>query len=80
MVIKDAQPTIPDEIWISVIVSQSAEVYRKGTERLEVLYYHCTLQWLQLTSYFYSMLTAPGKLIYFLCCIKYQRRYAYPRI
>lgn len=61
MVIKDAQPTIPDEIWISVIVSQSAEVYRKGTERLEGLYYHCTLQWLQLTSYFYFHADSTGQ-------------------
>lgn len=61
MVTKDAQPTIPDEIWISVIVSQSAEVYRKGTERLEVLYYHCNLQWLQLTSYFYFHADSTGQ-------------------
>lgn len=53
IVIKDAQPAMPDEIWISVIVSYAAEVYQKAAQRLRVLYYHCTLQWLQLTAYLY---------------------------
>lgn len=53
IVIKDAQPAMPDEIWISVIVSYAAEVYQKAAQRLQVLYYHCTLQWLQLTAYLY---------------------------
>lgn len=50
---KDAQPATPDEIWISVIVSYAVEIYQKTTQRLQVLYYHYTLQWLQLTAYLY---------------------------
>ena len=44
---------MPDEIRISVIFSYAAEVYQKTTQRLEVLYYHCTLHWLQLAAYLY---------------------------
>lgn len=44
---------MPDEIWISVIVSYAAEVYQKAVQRLQVLYYRCTLQRLQLTAYLY---------------------------
>lgn len=53
IVIKDAQAAMPDEIWISVIVSYAAKVYQKAAQRLQVLYYCCTLQRLQLTAYLY---------------------------